>query len=130
MKNLLNGSKILYIDEKYKSKQLIEPAPVAINMNEKSVTSVFKWCPVELPAFKTRTDFIKVLIPLKHHIDERNFSYLGSSRQKFIHILSNCQVDLKENETDTVGDYQHDVYLVYLFLVYIVQKKGLNILNG
>ena len=52
-----------------------------------------------------------MLIPLKHYIDKRNFSYLGSSRHKFIHILSNCQVDLKENETDTVGDYQHDVFI-------------------
>ena len=80
-------------------------------MNEKSVTSIFKWCPVELPTFKTRAAFIKMLIPLKHCIDERNFSYLGSSRHKFIHILSKYQIDLKENETDTVRDYQHDVFI-------------------
>ena len=54
------------MDVKDKSKQHVEPAPVIINMKGQSITDIFKWCPEEQEAFKTRKVFSKILILLKH----------------------------------------------------------------
>ena len=63
--NLVEASKFLHTDVKYKSKH-VEPAPVIINMKGQSITDIFKWCPEEQEAFKTRAVFSKILILLKH----------------------------------------------------------------
>ena len=57
MKNLLEGSKISNTDVKYKSKQHIEGAPVIINVNASSLTSMFNWCNKELPPFNSHCFF-------------------------------------------------------------------------
>ena len=63
--NLVEASKFLHTDVKYKSKH-VEPAPVIINMKGQSITDIFKWCPEEQGAFKTRAVFSKILILVKH----------------------------------------------------------------
>ena len=92
MKNLLESSKILNTDVKYKSKQYIQSAPVIINMNGSSVGQIFKWCPEEIPAFESRAEFIKMKIPLQNKVNQHEFSYLGSSGHELVHILSKAKM--------------------------------------
>ena len=109
MKNLLECSKILNTDVIYKSKQHILPAPVVINMNGTSLTYIFKWCPEEIPAFKSRAVFIKMKILLRHRINENEFAFLGSSGHELIYVLTKCKMNLNLNVCNDVRDYTHNI---------------------
>lgn len=84
--NLVEASKFLHTDVKYESKQHVEPATVIINMKGQSITDIFKWCPEEQRAFKTRAVFSKILILLKHWVKKTNFAFLRNSRHEFVHL--------------------------------------------
>ena len=75
MKNLLEGCWFLDTDVKNKSKMQIIPAPVIINLNGSSLSSVFKWCLEDIPAFKSKCFFLKMCINLKHRIDETDIHF-------------------------------------------------------
>lgn len=57
MKNLLEGSRLMDTEVKYKSKQQITPNPTFISMNGKSLSSVFRWCSEEVDPFRSRCIF-------------------------------------------------------------------------
>ena len=109
MKNLLEGSRLLDTDVKYKSKMQIPPAPVIINLNGSSINSIFKWCDNEIPAFKNRCVFLKMEIPLNHRVDENEFSYLGKCGKEMIYILTKKFMAIREAEVCSVKDYTHNI---------------------
>lgn len=94
--NLVEASKFLHTDVKYKSKH-VEPAPVIINMKGQSITDIFKWCPEEQGAFKTRAVFSKILILVKHWVKRTNFAFLRNSRHEFVHFDQWVNTDLADD---------------------------------
>ena len=80
-------------------------------MNATTVISIFKWCPEEAPALESRATFVKMKVPLKHRINEEEFSYLGSSGHGLIHILTKCQINLKLKEQVKIRNYTSDVFI-------------------
>lgn len=86
MKYLLEGSKILNTDIKYKVKQHIEAVPVFINVNVSSLPSTFKWGHEEEPAFETTCLFLKMKLALKHRVKETEFQFLGDSGHELIYF--------------------------------------------
>ena len=109
MKNLLEGSRLLDIDVKYKSKMQITPAPVIMNLNGSSLSSIFKWCHEEILAFKSRCVFLKIDIPLHHRTGSDDFSYLASCGKEFIYILTKKFMDIKDRNIASVKDHTHDI---------------------
>ena len=111
MKNLLEGSRLLDTDVKYKSKMQLPPAPVLVNLNGSSIISIFKWCHEEIPAFKSRASFIKMELPLKHRVGENEFSYLADTGKELIYLLTKRYMIIREIEVVSVK-----YYTTYIFV--------------
>ena len=109
MKNLLEGSRLMDTDVKYKSKQQIPPNPTIISMNGKTEASIFKWCHEELEPFKGRCLFLKMNIPLHHRVGSGAFKYLGDSGKEFIYILTKTDLSSREDEVVNTGNYINDI---------------------
>ena len=111
MKNLLEGSRLMDTDVKYKSKQQILPNPTFISMNGRSVNSVFKWCSEEQEPFQSRCIFLKMNIPLKHRINSEDFKYLAESGKEFIYLLSREDINCTDTIVSCSRDYTSDICL-------------------
>ena len=109
MKNLLEGSRLMDTEVKYKSKQQITPNPTFISMNGKSLSSVFKWCYEEVDPFRSRCIFLKMNIPLKHRINCEDFKYLAESGKEFIYLLSREDMSYSDSLISCSRDYTSDI---------------------
>ena len=109
MKNLLEGSRLMDTDVKYKSKQQIVPNPTIISMNGKTLHSVFKWCSEEVEPCRSRCIFLKMNIPLKHRINSEDFRYLAASGKEFIYLLSREDMHYSDTIVQPSKDYATDI---------------------
>lgn len=109
MKNLLEGSRLMDTDVKYKSKQQVLPNPTLISMNGKTLHFVFKWCSEEVEPFRSRCIFLKMNIPLKHRINSEDFKYLADSGKEFIYLLTREDINFSDSLVSCSKDYTADI---------------------
>lgn len=89
----------------------LPPAPVIINLNVSLLSSIFKWCHEEIPAFKSRATFIIMEVPLKHRVGEAEFSYLANCGKELLCILTKKYMTLRETEVVSIKDYTADIFV-------------------
>ena len=105
MKNLLEGSRLMDTDVKYKSKQQVLPNPTFISMNGKTIHFVFKSCCEEVEPFRSRCLFIKMNIPLKHRVNAEDFRFLADSGKEFIYLLTREDIGFTDSVITCSRDY-------------------------
>ena len=112
MENLLECSKVLNSELKFKSTVVLPVHPVLISMNGSSLVSIFKFCQDEQEAFTNRAVFIYMSKNIEHRISTADLEFLGSSGGAMVHILTRIKdKKLSDKQNRAPKDYTGSIFI-------------------